>query len=136
MPGGSMTPGAPAPGASPARPLPPLPSSPTESAPPRGGSTAPNAAPVSGASSDGLVGEGFTPFQLSYLAISGGLEEEGIPGGEKFLSAFRQGDISAEDVVEAGAASNRLGSAASDQADYTAGVDRFLEILRRDAYSH
>ena len=79
------------------------------------------------------MGEGFTPFQLSYLAISGGLEEEGIPGGEQLLSAYRQGNISAADVVEAGAASNRLGTAASNQEDYTAGVDRMLGLLRRDS---
>jgi phage FluMu protein gp41 len=81
------------------------------------------------------VGEGFTPFQLSYLAISGGLKEEGIPGGDQLISAYKDGEISAEDVVAAGAESNRLGTAASDTEDYAQSVDRFLEILRRDARS-
>ena len=36
---------------------------------------------------------------------------------------------SAEDIVEAGAMSNRLGTAASDEDDYTAGVDRFPHHL-------
>ena len=89
--------------------------------------------PIGASSSDRLVGEGFTPFQLSYLAIAGGLKEEGIPGGSILLSAYGQGDISAADIVDAGALSNRLGTAADDQADYTDGVDRFLELLERDA---
>ncbi len=113
-------------------PLEPLPPSPL---PPTNDSAAPNEFPVSGSSSDRLVGEGFTPFQLSYLALAGGLEEEGIPGGTQLVSAYRQGDLSAEDVVAAGATSNRLGTAASDLADYTDGVDRFLEIFRKDTGS-
>ncbi|MEO0768696.1 MAG: hypothetical protein AAFY72_04570 [Cyanobacteria bacterium J06649_4] len=34
-----------------------------------------------------------------------------------------------------GALSKRLGTAASDEADYTKGVDRFLKMLKRDARS-
>lgn len=96
---------------------------------------APAPFPVSGSSSDRLMGEGFTPFQLSYLAISGGLKDEGIPGGGLLLSAYDAGDISAEDIVAAGASSKRLGTAASDEADFTKGVDRFLELFKRDARS-
>ncbi len=84
-------------------------------------------------SGDRLVGEGFTAFQLSYLALGGGLKEQGIPGGSLLVSAYKQGDISAEDVVEAGAVANRLGTNANDQDDYTKSVDRFLKIIRRDA---
>jgi len=80
--------------------------------------------------SDRLIGEGFSPFQLSYLAIGGGLE--GIPGGDKLLAAYDSGDLSAADIVDAGASSNRLGADASDQDDYTAGVERFLNLLSRD----
>lgn len=117
-------------------PLEPIePVEPVESLPPVGDSIAPNEFPVSGSSSDRLVGEGFTPFQLSYLALAGGLEEEGIPGGPQLISAYKQGDVSAEDIVTAGAMSKRLGEAASDQEDYTQGVDRFLEIFRKDARS-
>ncbi|MEL6780513.1 MAG: hypothetical protein AAFO06_25080 [Cyanobacteria bacterium J06597_16] len=96
----------------------------------------PSEFPSSGVSADErLIGEGFTPFQLSYLAISGGLREEGIPGGGMLLSAYKSGDISAEDIVAAGAGSKRLGTAADDQEDYTKGVDRFLKILEQDTRS-
>ena len=113
------------------RPRSPLP--PTNA--PANDSAVPNESPVSGSSSDRLVGEGFTPFQLAYLALAGGLKEEGIPGGTQLVSAYKQGDLSAEDVVAAGATSKRLGTAASDQADYTNSVDRFLTIFRKDARS-
>ena len=82
---------------------------------------------------EGLIGEGFTPFQLSYLAIAGGLREEGIPGGDRLISAYKDGELSAADIVSAGEASNRLGTAAIDKEDYTQDVDRFLKIFRRDA---
>ena len=95
----------------------------------------PDDLPTSGSESfgtgDRLIGEGFSPFQLSYLAVGGGLE--GIPGGEILLSAYEAGDISAADIVDAGALTNRLGTDADDQDDYTAGVDRFLALLSRDA---
>ncbi|MEO1684903.1 MAG: hypothetical protein AAFS06_16795 [Cyanobacteria bacterium J06631_12] len=92
--------------------------------------------PVPGPTSDSgnrLIGEGFTPFQLSYLAISGGLNEEGIPGGTRLLAAYEAGSLSAEDVVEAGALSNKLGTAASDEEDFTKSVDNFLKMLVRDS---
>ena len=86
-------------------------------------------------SSDRLIGEGFSPFQLSYLAIGGGLKEAGIPGGNILLAAYDAGEVSAADIVDAGATTNRLGTDADNQDDYTAGVDRFLELLTRDALS-
>jgi len=89
-----------------------------------------------GSVGDRLIGEGFTPFQLSYLAIGGGLKEAGIPGGNQLLSAYESGDLSAEDVVAAGAMTKRLGTAASDEANYTKGVDKFLRLLSRDALNN
>ncbi|MEO0768501.1 MAG: hypothetical protein AAFY72_03565 [Cyanobacteria bacterium J06649_4] len=85
-----------------------------------------------GSSSDRLIGEGFTPFQLSYLAISGGLQEEGIPGGGQLVNAYEDGNISAEDIVAAGAMTKRLGTAASDESDYTKSVDTVLKLFVRD----
>ncbi|MEO0768695.1 MAG: hypothetical protein AAFY72_04565, partial [Cyanobacteria bacterium J06649_4] len=65
---------------------------------PMEGSGEPSEPPLSGVSGDErLIGEGFTPFQLSYLAIGGGLEAEGIPGGDLLLQAYEAGDIEAED---------------------------------------
>ena len=84
---------------------------------------------------DRLTGEGFTPFQLSYLAIAGGLKAEGIPGGSLLIKAYDAGEIVAEDVVAAGAATKRLGTAADDREDYTQSVDRFLHRLQKDARS-
>ena len=132
-PGFPSAPIEPAPGF-PSAPVEPTPLPPLEEDTPLDDSAVPgDEFPIGASSSDRLVGEGFTPFQLSYLAIAGGLKEEGIPGGSVLLSAYDQGDISAADIVDAGALSNRLGTAADDQADYTDGVERFLELLERDA---
>ena len=97
--------------------------------------TDPNSLNESPTDEDRLVGEGFTPFQLSYLAIAGGLKAEGIPGGSLLIKAYDAGEIVAEDVVAAAAATKRLGTAADDRDDYTQSVDRFLHRLQRDAQS-
>ena len=91
--------------------------------------------PTSSGSSDRLIGEGFTPFQLAYLAVWGGLEEEGIPGGKALLNAYEDGEIEASDVVAAGAMSKRLGTAASNESEYTKGVDKMLHLLGRTGLS-
>ncbi|MEL6903031.1 MAG: hypothetical protein AAFP07_19010 [Cyanobacteria bacterium J06606_4] len=112
----------------------PAPSAPVEPLPPIEEDAIPGE-PVpgpTGDSGDRLIGEGFTPFQLSYLAFSGGLDEEGIPGGTRLLSAYESGSLSAEDVVEAGAISRKLGTAASDEEDFTKSVDNFLKLMVRD----
>ncbi|MEL6472182.1 MAG: hypothetical protein AAFQ74_20840 [Cyanobacteria bacterium J06623_4] len=111
----------------PVEPLPPI----EEDALP--GEPVPGPTGDSGDSGDRLISEGFTPFQLSYLAFSGGLGEEGIPGGTRLLSAYESGSLSAEDVVEAGALSKKLGTAASDEEDYTKSVDNFLKLMVRDS---
>ena len=128
----------------PATPLPPTPVTPAPAAPPAApvepldpsieGDAFDSPAPL-GNESDRLIGEGFTPFQLSYLAIGGGLKEAGIPGGELLLSAYEDGEVTAEDIVNAGAVTKRLGTAANDEADYTKGVDKFLKLLSRDGLS-
>ena len=136
------------PGTSPAMPLPsspavpeaPLPVTPLPEAPIEGSPALPEEGgfPESGAvgsPSDRLVGEGFSPFQLSYLAIGGGLKEVGIPGGNLLLDAYEAGDISAEDIFEAGAVTKRLGTAASDPDDYVKSIDQFLKLLSRDGLS-
>jgi len=122
----------------PTEPLPvePLPAEPlpAEPLPDDGFDPEPGTFPESNApSGESLVGEGFTPFQLSYLAIAGGLREEGIPGGDRLVNAYKDGDLSATDIVNAGEASNRLGTAADDKDDFTKDVDRFLKMFRRDA---
>ena len=116
----------------PAEPLPAEPDAPSEALPPIDDSGFDEAAPL-GSTSDRLIGEGFSPFQLSYLAIGGGLKEAGIPGGNQLLSAYKSGELSAEDIVAAGAMTKRLGTDADDEADYTKGVDKFLQLLSRDS---
>ncbi|MGD1897657.1 MAG: hypothetical protein ACFB16_11980 [Phormidesmis sp.] len=120
----------------PATPLPPSPVTPApgsteEPGDPIEGDAFDAPAPL-GNESDRLIGEGFTPFQLSYLAIGGGLEEAGIPGGNQLMSAYEDGEISAEDIVAAGAVTKRLGTAASDESEYAKGVDKFLKLFNRD----
>ena len=117
----------------PPAPLEPMPEAPTEALPPINDSGFDEGTQPLGSTSDRLIGEGFTPFQLSYLAIGGGLKEVGIPGGNLLLSAYESGDISAADIVAAGARTKRLGTAADDEADYTKGVDKFLKLLSRES---
>ncbi|UCJ13276.1 MAG: hypothetical protein JWS08_05740 [Phormidium sp. PBR-2020] len=76
------------------------------------------------------------PFNISavdlvQLARNGYLREQGIPQFNRLASAYRSGEISAEDVIEAAIADNRLSAGVADDPGYLETVDHFLNDLDR-----
>ncbi|TVR13403.1 MAG: hypothetical protein EA395_04150 [Phormidium sp. GEM2.Bin31] len=68
---------------------------------------------------------------LVQLARNGYLREQGIPQFNRLASAYRSGEISAEDVIEAAIADNRLSAGVADDPGYLETVDHFLNDLDR-----
>ncbi|WP_159786836.1 hypothetical protein [Sodalinema gerasimenkoae] len=76
------------------------------------------------------------PFNISavdlvQLARNGYLREQGIPQFNRLASAYRSGDISADDVIQAAIADNRLSPGIADDPGYLETVDHFLDDLDR-----
>lgn len=71
------------------------------------------------------------PFNLVGLAYQGFFEEQGIPSAEALFSAYRRGEISAEDVVKGAIQANRLSSELLKDSNYISAVNSQLEALTR-----
>lgn len=86
-----------------------------------------NPSTLNAASPNSKVG----PFDLVGLAQQGYLENYGIPSHQALLTAYRSGEISAEDVVKSGIQANRLSSDVLNNSDYIAVVDSYLDSISR-----
>jgi len=75
------------------------------------------------------AGMGVTPFNLVFLAYQGFLESEDIPMAGGLVSQYRTGRISAEDLVQAAIAMNRLSPDAINDRRYIRAVDNQLGSL-------
>lgn len=75
--------------------------------------------------------EEVTPFDLTYLTYSGGLEDYGIEGGNFLIENFRSGEISAQDIVSTAVAQELVSDNALDNSLYIDQVDDFLQTLAR-----
>lgn len=71
------------------------------------------------------------PLDLVGLAQQGFLEKYGIPSHQALLTAYRSGEISAEDVVKSGVQANRLAPNVLHNSDYIAIVDSYLDSISR-----
>lgn len=69
------------------------------------------------------------PFNLVGLAYQGYFEDQGIPSAQTLITAYRSGDISAEDVVKSAIQANRLSPDVLNDADYIGAVDSQLRAL-------
>jgi hypothetical protein len=69
------------------------------------------------------------PFNLVGLAYQGYFEDQGIPSAQTLITAYRSGDISAEDVVKSAIQANRLSPDVLNDADYIGAVDNQLRAL-------
>jgi hypothetical protein len=69
------------------------------------------------------------PFNLVGLAYQGYFEDQGIPSAQTLITAYRSGDISAEDVVKGAIQANRLSPDVLNDADYIGAVDNQLRAL-------
>jgi hypothetical protein len=69
------------------------------------------------------------PFNLVGLAYQGYFEDQGIPSAQTLITAYRSGDISAEDVVKGAIQANRLSPEVLKDAEYIGAVDNQLNAL-------
>jgi hypothetical protein len=73
-----------------------------------------------------------TPFDLVFLARKGYFQEQGIPSYGSFHTSVRTGQISAEDIVKAAIAENRVSSEVLNDRGYLNAVERKLARLSRN----
>lgn len=69
------------------------------------------------------------PFNLVGLAYQGYFKDQGIPSAQTLITAYRSGDISAEDVVKGAIRANRLSPDVLNDAGYIGAVDNQLNAL-------
>lgn len=67
-----------------------------------------------------------TAFNLVNLARNGYLESAGIPSGGNLASSYREGEIEAEDLIQAAISVNRLPADYANDSGYRYAVDRQL----------
>lgn len=67
-----------------------------------------------------------TPFNLAYLAYRGNFKTQGIPGYSGLVSAYRDGRVSAQSLVQTAIAANLLSENALNDEGYINAVDAQL----------
>ncbi|MGB8699988.1 MAG: hypothetical protein WCD18_11275 [Thermosynechococcaceae cyanobacterium] len=72
-----------------------------------------------------------TPFNLVFLAFHGFFMSEGIPSDEGLIRAYRDGQVSPEDLTKAAISMNRLSADSLSDKDYLANVKSQLDTLTR-----
>ncbi|MFE4107376.1 hypothetical protein [Almyronema epifaneia] len=70
-----------------------------------------------------------TPFELTYIAYSGGLRDYGVPAAQTLTSEYQIGNVTAEQVVEAAIRDSLVDASAMDDERYIDRVDYFLRLL-------
>lgn len=69
------------------------------------------------------------PFQLTYMAYSGALKDYGISGGEYLIQDYRNGDVSAQDIVKVAVDNGVASENILTQSGYVNQVNDFLQML-------
>ena len=70
-----------------------------------------------------------TPFNLVFLAFQGFFETQGIPSSMGLLSAYRNQQVSASDLVKIAVSMNRLPQSTLEDQGYISAVGSQLEAL-------
>ena len=73
-----------------------------------------------------------TPFNLAYLAHQGYLKDQGIPDSLALMSGFKDGNITALQIVQAAVDSNRLPVAFLNNGSYIAALKNQLHNITLD----
>lgn len=73
-----------------------------------------------------------TPFDLVFLARKGYFQEQGIPSYGSFHTSVRTGRISAEDIVKAAIADNKVSPEVLNDRGYMNAIERKLARLSRN----
>ncbi len=93
-------------------------------------STAALAGEVAAKSATDSVNLDIQPFNLVHRAYSGHFSQQGIPGFNGLATAYRSGQIEAEDLIQTAINRGRLSPDALDDAGYVNAVKFQLEKLR------
>lgn len=72
-----------------------------------------------------------TPFSLVTQAYRGYFKNQGIPGYQRFIAAYQNGQIDARDLVKSAIATNQLSEEALTDQGYINAVKVNLEGLQR-----
>ena len=83
----------------------------------------------SDAAAEQLSVTAINPFELTYLAYNGALEEYGIPAAQYLIQDYQWGRITAEDIVQAAVDNNVISEAALSDYLYISQVEDFMESL-------
>lgn len=70
-----------------------------------------------------------TPFNLVFLAFQGFFETQGVPSSMSLLSAYRNKQVTAVDLVKIAVSMNRLPQSSLTDQKYLSAVDSQLEAL-------
>ncbi|USR92418.1 hypothetical protein NEA10_06785 [Phormidium yuhuli AB48] len=86
---------------------------------------------VAGIPSAEAVNHNTSAFNLVQLARNGYLRDQGIPQFNQLAGDYRSGQITAEDLIRAAIAENRISPDVADDPGYLETVDHFLNDLDR-----
>jgi hypothetical protein len=88
-------------------------------------------------SANASVNRDIKPFNLVHRAYSGHFSEQGVPSFNGLATAYQNGQIEAEDLVQTAVDQGRLSPDALDDAGYVNAVDFQLQDLRdRDGFDN
>jgi hypothetical protein len=73
-----------------------------------------------------------SPFQLTYMATTGQLEDGGISGGSYLRNEIRTGNVQGRHIVEAAANQGYISRAMAEDGAYIDQVNQFLRMRARD----
>lgn len=76
-----------------------------------------------------MNGMGINPYNLVFLAYQGFFDTDGIPGGSSLVMEYRQGNVTAEQLVELANKMNRLSMEDMDSRGFVRAVDNVLSGL-------
>ncbi|NEQ34729.1 MAG: hypothetical protein F6K04_27865 [Leptolyngbya sp. SIO4C5] len=71
------------------------------------------------------------PFELTYIAYSGGLRQYGVPAALTLISEYQLGDVTAEQVVEAAIRDRLVDASVMEDERYIDRVDYYLQVLEQ-----
>lgn len=72
------------------------------------------------------------PFNLAYMAYRGFLENEGISGGDRLITDFASGKITAKDIVQGAIKAHRLSEKTLSDAGYLNALKEQLRSFEQD----
>lgn len=73
--------------------------------------------------------EEVSPFDLAYFTYYGGMEDYGIDGGTFLVQDYRDGEITAEDIVQTAVENEFVEEEALDNPLYVESVNDFLRMF-------